>query len=80
MKSNKKVQLKTYQQVDLNNYVLESSDPKHHKFYQDQNHCCFCGHELRILASKKIGQRSVDEKAHCPSCKQDIIVKKHGIQ
>jgi formamidopyrimidine-DNA glycosylase len=80
MKPNKKAQLKNYSQVDLNNYVLESNDPKHHKFYKDQNHCCFCGHELKILSSKKIGQRSVDETAFCPSCQENIIVKKHGVQ
>jgi|GEM_PF-2386040 len=80
MNAKKKTSPHLYQQIDNNNYVLDSNNPKHHQFYKDQNHCCFCGHELKILASKKMGQRSVDEKAFCPSCKQNIIVKKHGIQ
>lgn len=72
--------MKSYQQIDQNNYVLETDDPKIHKFYKDQNHCCFCGHELEIKAVKRIGQVQLNEEGHCPSCNQSIIKKKHDIQ
>lgn len=72
--------MKSYEQVDLNNYVLESDDPGVHKFYQDQNHCCFCGHELKITTVKEAGQSRLHEEGHCPSCNQGIIQKKHSIQ
>ncbi len=72
--------MKSYQQIDQNNYVLESDDPEVHKFYKDQNHCCFCGHELKITTVKKVGTGKVREEGHCPSCKQDIIQRKHDIQ
>ncbi len=72
--------LKSYQQIDHNNFVLESADPKHHKFYKDQNHCCFCGHELDIKTIKKTGQVKLKEEARCPSCNEFTIRKNHGIQ
>jgi hypothetical protein len=72
--------MKSYQRLDENNYVLESEDPKHHKFYKDQNHCCFCGHELEIKAVKKTGQVHLREEGHCPSCNEFTIIKRHNIQ
>lgn len=72
--------VKSYQQVDQNNYVLETDDPKHHKFYKDQNHCCFCGHELNITTVKITGKTNLKEEAKCPSCNEFTINKKHNIQ
>lgn len=72
--------MKSYQQIDPNNYVLETNDPKHHKFYKDQNHCCFCGHELKISTVKVTGQQNLREEGRCPSCNEFTIRKRHSIQ
>ncbi len=72
--------MKFYQQIDHNNFVLDSVDPKHREFYKDQNHCCFCGHELEIKTTKRTGQNQLQEEGKCPSCSEYIIKKKHDIQ
>lgn len=71
--------MKNYDQVDQNNFVLNSEEKSHHEFYKKQNHCCFCGHELKIKTVKKINSSNLTEIAHCPSCKQDIIHQKHSL-
>ena len=71
--------MKHYDQVDYNNYVLNSENENYREFYKKQNHCCYCGHELDIKTVKRINSSKLTEIAHCPSCKQDIINQKHSL-
>jgi len=71
--------MKIYEQIDPYNFVLNSEDKNHQEFYNKQNHCCYCGHELEIKTVKRINSSDLTEIAHCPSCKQDIINKKHSL-
>lgn len=71
--------MKKYVQVDSNNYVLETENEDHKKFYARENHCSKCGHELKIKSKKKIGHLSLVEETYCPSCQNPASVKKHSI-
>ncbi len=71
--------MKIYHQLDQNNFVLDSNDPEHHRFYTHQNHCCLCGHELEIKALKE-EDNSLTEEAFCPSCDQKTRQKNYNIQ
>lgn len=59
--------MKNYLQIDPNNYVLETDDPKVLDFYTNQNHCCICGHELSIEIKQDAGIW-ITEEASCLSC------------